>query len=128
MSLLSDHDLWKRLAQLPIGQYGAMLDLCQVSKMTGQKLRHRKDSVSEPVRERLSKGFALMDEGRIGFKLDHTLKRGRKKTIAFIIEQKPLVPTIPYFYPSQLVRDLKHDQKNLSLSPLPARMVPVGRR
>lgn len=121
--LLSDHDLWRRLAQLPVGHYGAMLDLCQVSKMTGQKLRNRANyGCSEIVRERLSNGFALLDADRIVFKVMHSKKRGRKKMLAVIKETRPIVQTPPLFYPQALFRELKNDHPHLSLPPVRTRM------
>ncbi|MDE2098044.1 MAG: hypothetical protein KGL39_12395 [Patescibacteria group bacterium] len=118
---MDDDELWRRLQQLPKGTFAAFLELCRVSRDTGKPLKARIKSVSLPVRERLSEGFRLIDEGKVTFRRVRQQKFGARKVVPVFKPEEPVAPkqSLPYL---QTLKGASHGHPHLSLSPLPSRI------
>lgn len=129
---LSDDELWRRLKTLKKGTFGAFMDMCQVDKGLGKALRSKnpRNALSAPVRERLSKGFEMIDQGRVKFSRDkdtHPGLQGTHRMVARLIERKPEIATGgPMLYPALLMKQItgatdgRHT--NLAMPSMPARV------
>lgn len=118
---MDDDELWRRLQLLPKGTFAAFLELCRVSREVGKPLKARIASVSIPVRERLSEGFRLVDQGKVTFERRRVGKFGPRKVFPVFRPEEKVVPkqTLPYL---QHLREQNAGQTHLSLPPLPSRI------
>ena len=134
---MSDDEIWQRVMNLrEYGHFKAFLHLCGVSTLLGRDIRNRRYKVSPSIRERLTKGFRMLDSGKVYFapvEDGHPGVKGRQRIVAHFREDKPAVGNAgTYVYAANLMDQLKatpHDRQNLSLPPLPkGTRVSFGRR
>jgi hypothetical protein len=118
------------------GHYKAFLHMCGIGTFMGGEIRRKTYKISPAMREKLTKGFRMLDAGKVyfaGAEGEHPGVQGRQRQVAHFREDKPDIGKAQNIaYAARLMDQLKagpHDRQNLSLPPLPSgSRTPFGRR
>ena len=124
---MDDAEIWQRVMNLrEYGHFRAFLHMVGIGTFMGRKIRSKTYRISTSMREKLTKGFRLLDAGKVYFapvEGEHPGVQGRQRHVAHFREEKPDVgKALNEAYAARLMDQLKatpHDRQNLSLPPLP---------